>query len=66
MYLLGSYIQQHVGSWIFLPLGESLKPMNKIIVDKKFDTVVLDTDHDTKEKIKFWQSAMSTTLCSAL
>ena len=40
--------------------------MNKIIVDKKFDMVVLDTDHGTKENIKFWQSSTSTTLCSAL
>ena len=66
MYLLGSYLKQYLGSWIFFPLRDCISPLKKSMVPKNFCVTELEVEHGKKEKIQFWQSSTSATLLSCL
>ena len=64
MYLLGSYLNAYLGSWLFYPLRDCITPLKKLMVPKVFNSI--EVGLEKRQKVQYWQSSTSATLCSAI
>ena len=64
MYLLGSYLNAYLGSWLFHPLRDCITPLKKLMVPKVFNSI--EVGLEKRRKVQYWQSSTSATLCSAI